>query len=146
MPSGSGQRPGALPDIICLPEQQTTNFFHCSDGRDSQQLRPVRRSAARVEQGDLFKFYCHSRSLISAHLWYLKVGKMIYGLSNQVHPVKSLYITTFQWFLKVLVAIHCCVEVLQPGCAFGNLPDTTAVPWSQCPCTLSSFCIQPPFT
>ena len=41
-------------------------LFQCSNGRDSPQRR---RSAARVEQGDLFKFYARSRSLISAHLW-----------------------------------------------------------------------------
>ena len=39
--------------------------FQCSNGRDSPQRR---RTAARVEQGDLFKFYARSRSLISAHL------------------------------------------------------------------------------
>ena len=43
--------------------------FRCSDGRDSPQLR---RSAARVEQGDMFKFYARSRSLmllIPAQFW-----------------------------------------------------------------------------
>ena len=40
--------------------------FQCSDGRNSPERR---RSAARVEQGDLFKFYARSRSLISAQFW-----------------------------------------------------------------------------
>ena len=43
--------------------------FQFNDGRDSPQRC---RTAARVEQGDLFKFYACSRLLISAHLWYKK--------------------------------------------------------------------------
>ena len=51
--------------------------FQCSVGRNSPQRR---RSAARVEQGDLFKFYAHWRSLISAHLsWRVQASDSFYS-------------------------------------------------------------------
>ena len=64
----SGPRQGRLGrGRYNLLEQAINNKpFQCSDGRDSPLLR---RTAARVEQGDLFKFYARSRLLISAHLW-----------------------------------------------------------------------------
>ena len=45
--------------------------FQCSNGRDSE-CQQRHRTAARVEQGDMFKFYARSRSLISAQcIWFI---------------------------------------------------------------------------
>ena len=54
---------------ILLARAINNKPFQCSNGRNSPQWR---RSGARVEQGDSLKFCAHSRSLISAHLWYKK--------------------------------------------------------------------------
>ena len=53
---------------ILLARAINNKPFQCSNGRDSPQRR---RTAARAEQGDLFKFYARSRSVISAQFWYL---------------------------------------------------------------------------
>ena len=53
--------PGARPDIISSHEQSITNLLTVT------QRRPGRSPAARVEQGDLFKF--HGRGSRSARLW-----------------------------------------------------------------------------
>ena len=50
--------------------------------------------------------------------------------------VKVLYTSTFHWGLKV--TSHCCVVVHL--CFIWDQQGTTAVAWSQFPCTLSSFC------
>ena len=57
---------GGRSRYILLARAINNKPFQCSNGRDSPQRR---RTAARVAQGDLFKFYARSRSLISAHLW-----------------------------------------------------------------------------
>ena len=58
----SGPRPGARPDIISSDDPAvTSNKLQYSDGRNSLRRR---RPAARVEQGDLLKFYAHLCSIL----------------------------------------------------------------------------------
>ena len=61
-PLGRARGPGARPDIISSDEAIKNKPFQCSYGCDSPQRR---RTAARVEQGDLFKFDSCSSLLIS---------------------------------------------------------------------------------
>ena len=61
-----------------LTSRKTTNLSS-GDRRISPLLR---RWAARVGQGDLFKFYSHWRSLISAHLWLTFATEQLSTVTN----------------------------------------------------------------
>ena len=52
--------------VVPLWRNSLNKPFQCSDEPNAPQRR---RTAARVEQGDMFKFYACSRSLISAQFW-----------------------------------------------------------------------------
>ena len=64
------------------------------------------------------------------------------------HSCGKVYVYLHLSLRRVKLVTHFCVVV--PVCFIRDQPDTTAVTWSLCPCTLSStlssFCIPPPFT
>ena len=84
------------------PEVPENKPFQCSDGRNSLRRR---RSAARVEQGDLFKFYARSRSLISAQFWHVSIGAL-HRMSLMFEPVGPFFTHSFENLLQSSTTAH----------------------------------------